>query len=579
MGFLQALERRMATGATGALADSWYQPGGFFYGGPGIKTKSGSSISEFNAMQLAVVWCCIKILSEDSASLPLHLYRRLPGGGKEKAVNHPLYPLLHDSPNREMTAFTFRETGKSHLLTWGNWYAEKEFGRGSLGRDRVVALWPIAPHRVTPKRNRGETTKVPRNEIYYHVSMAGTDLPDVDLPRRNILHIPGLSYNGLVGYSPIAACREAVGLGKTLEEFGASYFESGIHPSLVLSHTGQFKDPKAVRQAYEETYTGLGKQHRIFLIEEASKVEKIGIPNDEAQFLETRKFQNVDIGTRIYRLPPQMYGEYDKASTYASAEQFSLDYVVKTLRPWLVRDEQAMNMSLIPEAERGEYFFEHLIDGLMRGDAAARADFYSKLFPVAGITPNQICEIENWNPIGPEGDRRFVPLNMVPLDEAGKIQEEKTPAQNNRAVYRSRLESAYLRLFVDAIGRVTRQESQRISWLRKNEGDVDAFYRDFPDYIRKQALPVFLSLGEALSGMESELSGLKYDSLRPEIERFSALFCEKFSTHYIDESRLRASGERPDTPERDAGEIARVQIGAFSGEFLAHLRAVSGAKQ
>ncbi len=398
--------------ATAALADSWYQPGGFFYGGAGVKTKSGASISEMNAMQLSIVWCCIKILSEDSASLPLILYRRRKDGGKERATDHPLYRLLHDSPNPEMTAMTLRESYLSHTLSWGNGYAEKQFGKGLLGRGRTVALWPITPHRVTPKRNKGEVTVVPKNGIYYHVSMSGSNLPDVDLPRESVLHTPGLSYNGLVGYSPIAAAREAMGLGKTLEEFGASYFENGIHPSFTVSVKGQLKDPKTRREALEESYGGLGNAHRILLLEEAEKVEKLGIPNDEAQFLESRKFQNIDIGTRIYRIPPYMYGEMDKTA-FANVEQQAIDYVTKTLRPWLVRFEQALNMSLLRPEERGEYFFEHLVDGLLRGDSVARADYFSKAKSGRWMTTNEIRERENLNPIE-GGDVMDITPNMLP---------------------------------------------------------------------------------------------------------------------------------------------------------------------
>jgi len=566
--------------AAGATDDHWYNPGGFFYGGVGPKTKSGAKVSEFNAMQLSVVWCCIKILSEDSASLPLHLYRRLPNGGKEKAIDHPAYYLLHDQPNPEMTAMSFRETLKSHVLAWGNGYAEKEYGRGRIGKSVIKALWPITPNRVTPKRNKGEIKNLPYNAIYYHINMAGTNLPNVDLPKEKILHIPGLSFNGLIGYSVIAAAREAIGLGKSLEEFGAEYFGQGIHPSIVATHTGPIKDVKAVREAINDVYVGMGKHHRAMILEEISKIEKLGIPNDEAQFLETRKFTNIDIGTRIYRLPPQMYGEYDKASTYKSAEQFSLDYVVKTLRPWLVRLEQAYNSSLLNPDERREYFFEHLIDALMRGDAQARAAFYTKLFQIAGITPNQICEIENWNPIGPEGDKRFVPLNMVPLEDAGKQQEATPSKQKNSLIYRSRIESAYSRLFSDSIGRVTRKEAQRINWLKKNHGnngEITEFYRDFPDYIKKQVFPAFLSFTEALMSMESELNCVKYDGLRAETERFVTLFCNHFIDHYIDESKILVDSAE-DFVERDSKVIADLQAHLLADNYIAHLQALTGAK-
>lgn len=412
------MERRMAAG-TGALDDKWYAPGGFFYGGNGIQTKSGSSISEMNAMQLSVVWACIKILSEDSASLPLHLYRRRKGGGKDKAWADDRYFLMHDQPNPEMTAMSFRETYASHLLSWGNGCAEIERTGGRI--NKPVALWPITPNRVTVKRDD-------KRKIVYHVSMAGTNLQNVILPKEKTLHTPGLSFNGLIGYSPIAAAREAMGLGKTLEEFGSSYFQNGIRPSFIISSAQAIKDPRARREALEEVYGGLGKAHRIMLLEEAEKIEKIGIPNDEAQFLETRKFQNVDIGTRIYRLPPDMYGEYDKANTYASAEQNSINYVTKTLRAWLVRLEQSYNAALLDPSERGVYFWEHNVEGLLRGDIAARYTAYVMGKRNGFLNADEIRDQENLNPIpGGLGQEYIVEKNMIGLSDLGTEPQAPTP--------------------------------------------------------------------------------------------------------------------------------------------------------
>lgn len=412
MGSIANMEKRMASGTTG-LDDKWYSPGGFFYGGAGIKTKSGASVSELNAMQLSVVWACIKILSEDSASLPLELFRkRKSGSGKDKAYADDRYFLLHDQPNPEMTAMSFRESYASHLLSWGNGIAEKETTGGRI--NKLIALWPITPNRVTVERND-------KKKIIYKVKMSGLGTPDVTLPKEKILHTPGLSFNGLVGYSPIAAAREAIGLGKTLEEFGSTYFENGIRPSFILSTTGQIKDHKARREALEEVYSGLGKAHRVMLLEEAEKIEKIGIPNDEAQFLETRKFQNIDIGTRIYRLPPQMYGEFDKASTYASAEQFSIDYVTRTLRPWLVRLEQSFNMALLDPSERGEYFFEHNMEGLLRGDILSRYQAYVLGKRNGWLNADEIRGKENENPIPDgKGQEYIVEKNMTSLSDLGK---------------------------------------------------------------------------------------------------------------------------------------------------------------
>jgi HK97 family phage portal protein len=390
-----------------------------FYGGiNGGKTKSGSRVSEYNALQLEIVWCCIKILSEDIASLPLHLYRRLDNGGKERAFNHPLYSLLHDSPNPEMTAFSFREAYVSHILSWGNGYAEKVYGRGLIGRNTIEQLWPITPNRVKVKRNKGEIPSLPLKSLYYHISMSGTGLNDVNLFRKNIFHTPGLSFDGIVGYSPIAYFRESIGLGKTYKEYAELYFGNGTHPSAVVTHPNEVKDYKVKREALSEVYAGLGNAHKLMLLEDGMTFQRVGIPNDEAQFLESQKLSNIDIGTRIYRLFPQQYGEYDKSSTYASAEQFAIDYVTKTLRAWLVRLEQSYNMQLLIPEERRTYFFEHNVEGLLRGDIKSRYEAYVLGKRNGFLNADEIRDIENLNPIPYGlGKEYIIERNMLSLDD------------------------------------------------------------------------------------------------------------------------------------------------------------------
>lgn len=411
----------MAANIGGALSDSWYYPGGIFYGGVnGGKTKSGAQVSEYNALQLEIVWCCIKILSEDIASLPLHLYRRLPNGGKERAFDHPLYSLLHDSPNQEMTAFSFRESYASHILSWGNGYAEKVYGRGLVGRNTIEQLWPITPNRVTVKRNKGEIPQLPLRAIYYHIGMSGTGLQDVNLSRKNIFHTPGLGFDGIMGYSPIAYFRESIGLGKTYKEYAELYFGNGTHPSAIVTHPNKVKDIKEMREAISDVYAGLGNAHKLMLLEDDMKFQHVGIPNDEAQFLESQKLSNIDIGTRIYRLHPHMYGEFDKAVGFNSAEQFAIDYVTKTLRAWLVRLEQSYNMQLLTPEERKTYFFEHNVEGLLRGDIRSRYEAYVLGKRNGFLNADEIRDIENLNPIpGGLGKEYIVEKNMIGLSDLG----------------------------------------------------------------------------------------------------------------------------------------------------------------
>jgi len=585
LSIIGTLEKRMALGP---MDDSWYYPGGFLYGGGvgGPKTKAGSAVSELNAMKLSIVWCCIKILSEDTASLPLHLYRRLEGGGKERATEHPLYGFLHNEPNPEMTAMSFRETFASHLLSWGNAYAEKEFGRGMVGRDRIVALWPIAPNRVTVFRDD-------KKQIKYRITIPKGFGP-VELPKRQILHAPGLSFDGLVGYSPIAAAREAIGLGMALEEFGALYFGNGTHPSAVVTHEHVLKDPKAMREALVEVYGGLGNAHRLMLLEDGMDIKNIGIPPEDSQFIETRRLQNIDIGTRVYRLPPQMYGEYDKASTYASAEQFAIDYVTKTLRSWLVRLEQSYNMNLLSPEERGEYFFEHLVDGLLRGDIKSRYEAYAVGRNNGWLNADEIRELENMNPTEDgQGKIYLIPLNMMPATDAGK---EKEPSQQesleNKAIYRTRLESAYQRIFIDAANRVLRKETKRLRWgMEKHaeNGDfnafIDEFYQEMPEYIKNQLLPAFMSLADAILGMELELNDLKLNGNKASFERFVSDQVAIYAENHINLSRLELSEslrmgafkEKMDTWETErAGEIASNQTIRLADKVIDYLKTITG---
>ena len=419
-------EKRSASSAVAGLADSWYSPGGSFFGGSSRypETRSGVRVSELSAMQLAIVCCCIKMLSEDSASLPLHLYRRRKGGGKDKAWADDRYILLHDQPNPEMTAMSFRESYMSHLLSWGNGYAEIERTNGRI--KKPVALWPITPNRVQVRRDE-------KRDIKWHVSVdSGLS---VVLPRAQILHTPGLSFNGLVGYSPIANMREALGLGFALEEFSNLYFGNGTHPGVVVSHPGKLDDKSRANldRSLSEAHSGLGQTHRLLLLEEAMKIEKIGIPNNEAQFLESKKYTNVEIGTRIYRFPPQMYGEFEKAAAYASVEQLSIDYVTRTLRAWLVRLEQSFNMALLDPSERGVYFFEHNIEGLLRGDILSRYTAHQIARRNGIMNGDEWREIENMNPI-PDGSGKvyIVEKNMIKVDDLGKDlnQAPQLPAPN-----------------------------------------------------------------------------------------------------------------------------------------------------
>ena len=271
----------------------------FFYG----TTSSGRPVTERSAMQMTAVYSCVRILAEAIAGLPLHVYRYKDGGGKEKALDHPLYRLLHDEPNPEMTSFVFRETLMTHLLLWGNAFAQVLRN----GKDEVIGLYPLMPNRMMVGRDEA-------GRLYYEYQRTWDEpagrFDTVRLSAREVLHIPGLGFDGLVGYSPIAMAKNAIGLAQATEDYGASFFANGAAPGGVLEHPGTIKDPARVRESWQSTFGGARNGNKIAVLEEGMKYTPISVSPEQAQFLETRKFQINEIA-RIFRIPPHMIGDLE----------------------------------------------------------------------------------------------------------------------------------------------------------------------------------------------------------------------------------------------------------------------------
>lgn len=377
----------------------------FYGGGP---SNSGQRVTPVTAMQLPVVYSCVRVLAESIASIPLVVYRRV-GKGKERASEHPVYRVLHDRANEDQPSFAWRETIMAHLALRGNAFSEKEYD----GAGRLIGLWPISPDRVAVARKDG--VKV--------FTVDGVQRP---LTAREIMHVPGLGFDGMVGYSPLHMAREAIGLGLAAQEHGARFFTNGANPGGVLEHPGRL-GPDALnnlRASWADRHNGTANSHKPAILEEGMKWHQLSISNRDSQFLETRKFQSTDIAG-IFRVPPHMVGNLDRA-TFSNIEQQSIDFVVHTLRPWCVRIEQVLNWELFDESERAEFFCEFNVDGLLRGDSAARGAFYTQMFNLGALSVNDIREKENMNPVE-GGDKRFVPLNMQLLEGAGAKPEEPVP--------------------------------------------------------------------------------------------------------------------------------------------------------
>jgi HK97 family phage portal protein len=381
----------------------------FFMGG----STSGKRVNERSAMQMTAVYSCVRILSEAVAGLPLHLYQYTDNGGKEKAVEHPLYFLLHDEPNPEMTSFVFRETLMTHLLLWGNAYAQIIRN----GKGEIMALYPLMPDRMTVNRDE-------KGQLYYEYMVSNGDAPTmkgstVKLPPSEVLHIPGLGFDGLVGYSPIAMAKNAIGMAIACEEYGAKFFANGAQPSGVLEHPGTIKDPSRVRESWTQTFGGSQNANKVAVLEEGMKYTPISISPEQAQFLETRKFQINEIA-RIFRVPPHMVGDLEKSS-FSNIEQQSLEFVKYTLDPWVSRWEQSIVRSLLTVEEKKQYFVKFNVDGLLRGDYQSRMNGYATARQNGWMSANDIRELENLDRIPEElgGDLYLINGNMTKLADAG----------------------------------------------------------------------------------------------------------------------------------------------------------------
>ena len=388
-------------------------------------SSAGKRVNERSAMQMTAVYSCVRILSEAVASLPIHVYKYNESGGKEKALDHPLYFLLHDEPNSEMTSFAFRETLMTHLLLWGNAYAQIIRN----GKGEVIGLYPLMPDRMKVDRDEN-------GHLYYEYWLTNEDAPtmkgsSVILQPREVLHIPGLGFDGLVGYSPIAMAKNAIGLAIAAEEYGSKFYANGAAPSGVLEHPGTLKDPTRVRESWQATFGGSSNSNKVAVLEEGMKYTPISINPSEAQFLETRKFQINEIA-RIFRVPPHMVGDLEKSS-FSNIEQQSLEFVKYTLDPWVSRWEQNMMRSLLTLEEKTTYFIKFNVDGLLRGDYQSRMNGYAIGRQNGWMSANDIRELENLDRIPAElgGDLYLINGNMTKLEDAGIFADSGKEEKSN----------------------------------------------------------------------------------------------------------------------------------------------------
>ncbi len=366
----------------------------------GVESSTGIAISPETAMRFTTVLICVRVLAESVASLPCILYRRRKDGGKDRAIDHPTYHVLHDQANAWNSAFEYIEGTMSNLALRGNGYSFVERNK----RGQTIGLIPLNPDGITIKQAADWSP-------LYNATMP--DNSRQDLTSKQMHHIRGPLPKGYVGQSMISLARDAIGLGLAAETFGSHLYKNGVKPSGVLKHPGKIgpEATETLRGQFEKKYAGLSNSSRPLLLEEGMEWIALSINPDDAQFLETRKFQRSEIAG-IFRVPAHLVNDLERA-TFSNIEHQTLEFVVHSLRPWLKRWEQAINRDLLAPAERDEYFAEFKIDDLLRGDFKSRMEGLALQIQNGILSPNEARIIENMNPRD-GGEEYWKPTSMYP---------------------------------------------------------------------------------------------------------------------------------------------------------------------
>jgi HK97 family phage portal protein len=479
----------------------------------GFATYAKKDVTGDTALNYSAVWCAVGIISSTIASLPLLLYERVGERAKRRFPKSPLYAVLHDRPNPEMTSFTWREISAQHVLLWGNAYSQIMWD----GAGRPTALWPMNPERVSSERWEDGTLvyvfKDKRNENRY-------------LRASDVLHIPGLGFDGRVGYSVISKAREAIGLGLATEELGSRFFGQGTHLGGVLTHPNRLSPTAAenLKKSWKAVYGGLQGSHEVGVLEEGMVYTPMTMKAEDAQFLQTRVFQ-IDEIARWFNIPPHKLKELSKA-TYSNIEEQQLEFLTDTLRPWLVRMEQVYNWKLLDEQDQKRLFVEHLVDAILRGNIATRYAAYHTARMDGVLNADEWRALENMNPIGGKVGKSYLwPLNMMPADsqmmvqpqsvmqskeevpgkpeevpgkpegEESEEEEEKSLVRRLEArkidarsvrsiVWRRRMANMYRPRFADATKRILKVERENVMRIARTElsGQLRAGKRDVASF-------------------------------------------------------------------------------------------------
>lgn len=453
----------------------------------GIDTPAGVRVDEDTALHYGPFFAGVRLISEDAGSLPFPVYRRLDPRGKERVRDHRLHAVLNDAPNPMMSAQVFREVLTGHAITWG-------VGAAEIVRDgqgEVEALWPLRPDRLTVKLVGQKRRSLAYKYEDHNAGIVTTFLPG------EILAVHGFGWDGVRGYSAVEMARRSIGLGIVAEIFGSKFFGGDGRPSGVLTHPGVVSETakENMRKSWAATHKGPDNAQRIAILEEGVTWQALGIPPGDAQFLETRRFEVVDMA-RWLRIQPHKLGELDRA-TWNNIESEQISYVSETLRIWLTRWESAAKLRLFTSFEREQGLFaEHVIEGLLRGDMKTRFEGYKAGREIGVYNADDIAEMENRNPL-PDGRGQvyMVPLNWVPAPTPEADEPLRAVARRGRSVEsRRRIARSFRPLLADADERMAKMERTEVTKLvrlhygERRRGSLPAFTADVDDLYETQIL-------------------------------------------------------------------------------------------
>lgn len=379
--------------------------------------QAGVNVTHDTAMTYSAVAACVRIIAETMAALPWHVYQKAPVG-REPLPKHGVQWLLNIQANPEMSAYTFKRTIITHLLTWGNGYAEVE--RGLDGR--AVWLWPLPPDQVCLERDETGT-------LFYRVR--SEDGKGTLLSYQNVLNFPDNSFDGLVGTSRLALARRSIGAGMAHDIFAAAFYENGAHVGGVIENTGKQLSPEAtdlLLSEFNSKYSGPDRAAKTMYLDAGMSFKPVNIPLADAQFLESRRFQVEEIA-RWFGVPMHLLNDLTNAN-YAISYEASKNFIEHTIRPIAVLMESQANIRLFAPRAQGDIFSRINLNGLMRADPRARGEYYRAMINAGVMSINEVRELEEMNSIGPDGDEHYLQVNMAPISMIGKVAEQALNADD-----------------------------------------------------------------------------------------------------------------------------------------------------